>query len=119
MNRFCLEGHIDAGGSLTLPANLGERCIYLVGGGLAIAERALEPTDMAVLEDGSDVVLSAGPEGADVMLGGGAPLDGPRHLNWNFVSSSRERIEEARTDWQEGRFAKVPGDEEEFIPLPG
>jgi redox-sensitive bicupin YhaK (pirin superfamily) len=116
---FYMEGRIDPGGSLNLPATLGERCVYLVGGGLTIAERALNPTDMAVLEDGSDVVLSAGPEGAHVMLAGGAPLDGPRHIFWNFVSSSKERIEQAKTDWQDGRFSKVPGDEEEFIPLPG
>ena len=52
------------------------------------------------------------------MLIGGAPLDGPRHIWWNFVSSSQERIEQAKADWKEGRFGKVPGDEEEFIPLP-
>lgn len=116
---FYLEGRIDAGGSLTLPASLGERCVYLVGGGLTIAERALDPTDMAVLEDGGDITLEAGPEGAHVMLAGGPPLDAKRHIFWNFVSSSKERIEAAKADWQEGRFPKVPGDEEEFIPLPG
>ena len=52
------------------------------------------------------------------MLLGGEPLDGPRHLFWNFVSSSRERIEQAKEDWRAGRFGKVPGDEAEFIPLP-
>ena len=51
------------------------------------------------------------------MLLGGAPLDGPRHIWWNFVSSSKERIEQAKADWKEGRFARVPGDKE-FIPLP-
>jgi redox-sensitive bicupin YhaK (pirin superfamily) len=51
------------------------------------------------------------------MLLGGAPMDGPRHIWWNFVSSSKERIEKAKADWKEGRFAKVPGDPE-FIPLP-
>ena len=51
------------------------------------------------------------------MLLGGAPADGPRHIWWNFVSSSKERIEKAKSDWKEGRFAKVPGDIE-FIPLP-
>ena len=53
-----------------------------------------------------------------VLLLGGAAMDGPRHLFWNFVSSSRERIEQAKADWQAGRFGKVPGDEKEFIPLP-
>jgi hypothetical protein len=50
--------------------------------------------------------------------GSGAPLDGERHIWWNFVSSSKERIEQAKEDWKEGRFPKVPGDEAEFIPLP-
>jgi redox-sensitive bicupin YhaK (pirin superfamily) len=52
------------------------------------------------------------------MLFGGAPLDGERHLWWNFVASTRERIEQAKADWREGRFPKVAGDEDEFIPLP-
>ena len=60
----------------------------------------------------------AGPHGARVLLLGGAAMDGPRYLFWNFVSSSRERIEQAKADWRAGRFGKVPGDEEEFIPLP-
>jgi len=53
-----------------------------------------------------------------VMLLGGAKLDGERHIYWNFVSSSLERIERAKQDWREGRFPKVPGDDVEFIPLP-
>jgi redox-sensitive bicupin YhaK (pirin superfamily) len=53
-----------------------------------------------------------------LMLFGGAPLDGERNLWWNFVASSRERIEQAKADWRDGRFPKVPGDEDEFIPLP-
>ncbi len=52
------------------------------------------------------------------MLLGGEPLDGPRHLWWNFVSSSRERIEQAKDDWRDGRFGTIPGDDQEFIPLP-
>ena len=52
------------------------------------------------------------------MLMGGEPLDGPRHLWWNFVSSSRERIEQAKDDWRDGRFGTIPGDDKEFIPLP-
>jgi redox-sensitive bicupin YhaK (pirin superfamily) len=53
------------------------------------------------------------------MLIGGSELDGERHIEWNFVSSSLERIARAKSDWREGRFPKVPGDEIEFIPLPG
>jgi len=61
---------------------------------------------------------NSGEGSAHVMLLGGAPLDGPRHMWWNFVSSSTERIEQAKRDWKEGRFAKVAGDETEFVPLP-
>ena len=57
-------------------------------------------------------------EASRLMLFGGAPLDGDRRLWWNFVASTAERIEQAKVDWREGRFPKVPGDEEEFIPLP-
>ena len=62
--------------------------------------------------------LRAGPQGARLLLLGGEAMDGPRYLFWNFVSSSRERIEQAKADWKAGRFALVPGDEQEFIPLP-
>ena len=57
-------------------------------------------------------------EPARLVVLGGAPLDGPRHIWWNFVSSSRERLEQAKADWKEGRFAKVIHDERERIPLP-
>ena len=55
---------------------------------------------------------------ARVMLLGGAPLDGPRHIWWNFVASSKNRIEVAKSDWRSGLFGKIPGDDQEFIPLP-
>lgn len=113
-----LEARIDAGGSLTLPAALGERCAYVVAGALTIHGRPVATAEMAVLTDGTDIVLEAGPEGAHLMLAGGAPLDAPRTIWWNFVSSSPERIEQAKADWSEGRFATVTGDEQEFIPLP-
>jgi hypothetical protein len=73
---------------------------------------------MLVFRAGDRLALRAGPEGARVLLLGGAAMDGPRYLFWNFVSSSRERIEQAKADWQAGSFGKVPGDEKEFIPLP-
>ncbi|MGI4945206.1 MAG: pirin-like C-terminal cupin domain-containing protein, partial [Janthinobacterium lividum] len=62
--------------------------------------------------------LRAGPKGARLLLLGGAVMDGPRYLFWNFVSSSRARIEQAKADWKAGRFGTVPGDDREFIPLP-
>ena len=67
---------------------------------------------------GDRLALRAGPEGARLLLLGGAAMDGPRFIFWNFVSSSRERIEQAKADWKAGRFGTVPGDEREFIPLP-
>jgi hypothetical protein len=71
---------------------------------------------MAVLRPGAPLVLEAVTPTRLVMIGG-APLDGPRYIWWNFVSSEKERIEQAARDWREGRFPKVPGDEVEFIPL--
>jgi redox-sensitive bicupin YhaK (pirin superfamily) len=77
----------------------------------------LEPQTLYVLRPGIEAVLrSVG--GAHVMLCGGAPLDGPRHVWWNFVSSSRDRIRVAREDWKALRFPLIPGDAEEHIPLP-
>jgi redox-sensitive bicupin YhaK (pirin superfamily) len=64
------------------------------------------------------LTLRAGPQGARVLLLGGSAMDGPRHLFWNFVSSSRERIEQAKADWAAGHFGTVTGDEAEHIPLP-
>ena len=71
---------------------------------------------MAVLHAGAAEVRALAP--SRFVLIGGAPLDGERHIWWNFVASSPERIERAKSDWKEGRFGVVPGDEREFIPLP-
>jgi redox-sensitive bicupin YhaK (pirin superfamily) len=94
-----------------------ERAIYLADGEAAVGDRLLGPGDLAVLGAAQPAEIVAGAKGAKLMLLGGAPIDGPRHIWWNFVSSSRERIEKAKADWREDRFAKVPGDPE-FIPLP-
>jgi redox-sensitive bicupin YhaK (pirin superfamily) len=72
---------------------------------------------MLVFRAGAAASLTA-LEPARVMLLGGAPLDGERYIKWNFVSSSKQRIERAKDDWRSGRFPRVPGDEVEFIPLP-
>lgn len=72
---------------------------------------------MLVFTSGGEVTLRADSDSRIVLLGG-APLDGKRHVWWNFVSSSRERIEQAKRDWQEQRFPQVTGDEVELIPLP-
>jgi redox-sensitive bicupin YhaK (pirin superfamily) len=94
-----------------------ERAAYVAHGSLTVGDRLLTVGDLAVFHAGQPVEMIAGPDGAKVMLLGGATMDGPRHIWWNFVSSSKERIEKAKADWRDGRFAKVPGDKE-FIPLP-
>ena len=80
------------------------------------AERA-EVGRMLVFEKDANAILRAETATRIVLLGG-APLEGKRYIDWNFVSSSKERIAQAKRDWKEGRFPKVPGDEVEFISLP-
>jgi redox-sensitive bicupin YhaK (pirin superfamily) len=107
---------LQAGASLDIPDEHVERGLYAVTGEIALDGEVVSPGHLAVLEHGSRPRLTTA-TGARVMLLGGAPLDGHRHVWWNFVSSSRERIEQAKADWQAGRFPAVPG-ETEFIPLP-
>ena len=105
------------GAELVIPDQYAERALYPVAGELWLDETEVLPNaHLAVLEAGTLPLLRAvGP--SRVMLLGGAPLDGPRFVWWNFVSSSRESIEQAKADWQAQRFERVPG-ETEFIPLP-
>jgi redox-sensitive bicupin YhaK (pirin superfamily) len=104
------------GARLEIPTGYEERATYLAEGRIEIAGDTFAAGRMLVLHRGMAATVSAvGP--VRLLLLGGEPLDGPRHLWWNFVSSSRERIEQAKADWREGRFAAVPG-ETEFIPLP-
>lgn len=103
---------------LDIPAEYSEQAIYVVEGTLDLGNDGIfEKSQLLVLKAGKAITLKAGPAGARVMLLGGEPMDGPRYLTWNFVSSSVEHIEQAKEDWREQRFAKVP-DETEFIPLP-
>jgi len=90
--------------------------VYVAEGGLGLEGELVGAGTMAVLRSGTRARVEARAP-ARIALVGGAPLDGERHLWWNFVSSSRERIERAKADWKNGRFAAVPG-ETEFIPLP-
>ena len=108
---------LHAGASIPLDPIADERGLYLAEGDAQLDGLSLDPMTMYVLRPGATATLrSTG--GAHVMLCGGAPLDGPRHVWWNFVSSRRDRIDQAREDWKAGRFALVPGDAEEHIPLP-
>jgi redox-sensitive bicupin YhaK (pirin superfamily) len=93
-----------------------ERAVFLLEGNVEIAGQAFEPGRLLVFSSGDEITVKA-ISGARMLLFGGEPLDGPRHVWWNFVSSSQARIEQAKADWKAGRFAGVPGDPE-FIPLP-
>jgi redox-sensitive bicupin YhaK (pirin superfamily) len=115
---FYADAVLAPGAAVPLPEEHDERAAYLVQGEIDVAGDRFAPGHMLVFRPGDRLALHAGSRGARVLLLGGAAMDGPRHLFWNFVSSSRERIEQAKADWREGRFGKVTGDEAECIPLP-
>jgi redox-sensitive bicupin YhaK (pirin superfamily) len=114
---FYADATIAAGTSLPLPPDHPERAAYILEGALEIASERFEAHRLLVFRPGDAITLKALAD-SRVLLLGGEPLDGPRHLWWNFVSSSQDRIDAAKADWLEGRFGPVPG-EVEFIPLPG
>ncbi|MGH8681451.1 MAG: pirin family protein [Burkholderiales bacterium] len=104
------------GASLRLPADHAERGAYVVAGRADAGGTTIEEGALAVLEEGAEVEIHA-PVAATLMLLGGAKMDGPRFIWWNFVSSSKERIERAKAEWRDDRFPHIPG-ETERIPLP-
>ncbi len=108
---------LDAGASVAIEAHADERAIVVALGDAELDGAALERHALYVLAPGQAMTLKAKSD-ARVMLLGGEDFTTPRHVWWNFVSSSRERIEQAKADWRAGRFEIVPGDSEEFIPLP-
>jgi redox-sensitive bicupin YhaK (pirin superfamily) len=116
---FYVDLALQAGARLTLPAEYPEQALYVVDGSLDLGrDGEFGAGQLLVLKPGASVTLGAGGSaGARVMLLGGEPMDGPRYLTWNFVSSSSDRIEQAKEDWRAMRFDRVPG-ETEFIPLP-
>ncbi|TVR79235.1 MAG: pirin family protein [Rhodospirillales bacterium] len=107
---------LDAGGRFRLPPEHVDRAIYVVSGAVAVGGTTVPQGRMAVFRSGRGIDIKAEAP-ARVMIAGGEPMDGPRHIWWNFVSSSRDRIEQAKADWQAHRFPPVPGDDER-IPLP-
>lgn len=114
---------LAAGAAIPLPDDHEDRGIYVTEGSVRVAGDVLEAGRMAVLRPGDAITLTAGEQGARVMILGGATLEGPRYIWWNFVASSQERIEAAKEawrqgDWEHGRFRLPPGDAAEFIPLP-
>lgn len=107
---------LDVGAVLSVPAEQEERALYLVDGTVEIAGKNFAPGRLLVLQPTAEIAVTAR-SAARLMLLGGASMDEPHHIWWNFVSSSRDRIEAAKADWREGRFPTVAGDSE-FIPLP-
>ncbi|HEX7316834.1 MAG TPA: pirin family protein [Pyrinomonadaceae bacterium] len=117
---FYADATLAPGALLDVPVEYEERAAYVVEGSVeVIPERDVYVAgQLLLLRPGAEVLLRcASAVAARLMLLGGAPLEGKRHIWWNFVSSSPERIEQAKEDWREGRFAHVPG-ETERIPLP-
>lgn len=108
---------LKAGQTLPVDADHEERAVYVVNGVIDIAGDRFEAGRLLVFKPGDSITVTAASDAHFVVLGG-APMDGPRHIWWNFVSSSKDRIEQAKADWKAGHFDKVPGDEIEFIPLP-
>ena len=108
---------LKAGATLPIEAGYEERALYVMEGAIEIAGDSFEPGRLLVLRTGDAVQVTAKRDARFVIVGGAA-MDGPRHIWWNFVSSRKERIEQAKAEWKAGHFGKVPGDEIEFIPLP-
>jgi redox-sensitive bicupin YhaK (pirin superfamily) len=113
---FYADVSCAAGAKVHVSAEHEERGAYLVSGEVEIDGREFTGGRLIVFKPGAEIVV-AGKTDARFLLLGGAPL-GPRHVWWNFVSSRRERIEQAKEDWRAGRFGTVPGDAQDFIPLP-
>jgi redox-sensitive bicupin YhaK (pirin superfamily) len=113
---FYADVILQPGALLEISPEHEERAVYLLDGRVDIAGQVFEPGRLLVFLAGDSILVKT-TDAARILLLGGAPVDGPRYLWWNFVSSSHERIEQAKADWKGGRFAPVPGDPE-FIPLP-
>ncbi len=114
---FYVDAILPAGAALRMPPDYEERAAYVVDGEVGCGGQRFAMGRMLIFAPGTEAVLQ-GERPARLMLLGGAPMDGPRLIWWNLVSSSAERIERAKRDWKEGRFPIVPTDAKEFIPLP-
>jgi redox-sensitive bicupin YhaK (pirin superfamily) len=106
-----------SGGSVPIDADADERAIMLVEGEADLDGQPLEPFILYVLRPGHAARLSSTGDARAMLMGGGA-FTTPRHVFWNFVSSSRDRINQAKEDWKAGRMPLPPGDDHEFIPFP-
>ncbi len=120
---FYAHADLAPGAKLPLPDDHEDRGVYVVSGSVDVAGQSFEANRMMVFRPGDRITLIAGSRGARIMALGGETLGGPRYIWWNFVASSRERIEAAKAawregDWEHGRFKLPPGDDAEFIPAP-
>lgn len=116
-NTLYIDLNLQKGAKIQIPKETEERAIYVLKGRIEIGGASYDPNQMMVLNPGEDVTVTA-LDDVRMMVLGGATMDSKRYIFWNFVSSSRERLEQAKEDWKEDRFDKVPGDDQEFIPLP-
>jgi redox-sensitive bicupin YhaK (pirin superfamily) len=114
---FCAAARARAGTALAMPSEYPERAAYLLEGTVRCDGQRIDGPRLVVFKAGGEPTVEIASE-SRLMLFGGAPVGEPRYIWWNFVSSSKERIEQAKADWQAGRFGRVVGDEHEFIPLP-
>ncbi len=120
---FYADAILQPGARLPLPSDHEDRGIYVSEGSINIAQQDFDAGQMMVFRPGDAITVAAGPRGARLMLLGGATLAGPRHIWWNFVSSSKERLEHAKEEWRrglwgQGLFDLPPDDRSDFIPLP-
>lgn len=114
---FYVDAQMEEGSMLELPAQYMERGAYIISGSVEIGGTAIEPRTLPVFLPQGPIKIEARTQ-AHLVLLGGEPLPEKRFIWWNFVSTSQERIEQAKLDWAEGRFGKIPGDATDFIPLP-
>ena len=112
-----VDVRLNAAQQLKLPASIEERAIYILSGEVEISGDRFARHQLLVFKPGDEIVLTAAIDAHFVLLGGDS-IGSKRYIWWNFVSSSQEKIEQAKEEWRTGRFDIVPGDEEEFIPLP-
>lgn len=114
---FYIDVEAEAGATVYVPQDHEERAVYVARGSISLGGEAAGEGTMLVLEPGGEPHWTTRGDARVLMLGGAA-MDGPRHIWWNFVSSRADRIHEAADDWANERFATIPGDDEERIPLP-
>lgn len=114
---FYADAELRAGATLPLDADYEERAVYTLSGEIEVSGQRFGGGRLLVARPGDSLTVKAVDDTRLVLLGG-APMDGPRYIWWNFVSSRKERIRQASADWEAGRFGKIPGDDQEFIPLP-